>query len=70
MADKNYNLKGIKHKIVIPKLIEKYVVEWYHNALCHPGETHTELSIVQHFCWKHLRKTKNEICSNCKTRHF
>ena len=45
-----------KHKIVFPKLLGKQVVEWYHNALCHPGETCTELSIAQHFYWKNLHK--------------
>ena len=37
-ADKKYSLVCRKHKIVIPKLLGKQVVEWYHNALCHPGE--------------------------------
>ena len=48
-ADKKYSLICRKHKIVIPKLLEKQVVEWYHSALWHPGETRTELSIAQHF---------------------
>ena len=47
-ADKKYSLICGKHKIVIPKLLEKQVVEWYHNALCHPGKTCTELSIAQY----------------------
>ena len=48
-ADKIYSLICRKHKIVIPKLLKKQVVEWYHNALCHPGEILIELSIAQHF---------------------
>ena len=56
--------------VVIPKQLEKQVVEWYHNALCHPGETRTELSISQHFYWKNLRKTVHEICTKCKTCQF
>ena len=55
-ADKKYSLICRKHKIVIPKLLEKQVVEWYHNALCHTEETCTELSVAQHFYWKSLRK--------------
>ena len=39
---------------MIPKLLEKQVVEWYHNTLCHPGETRTELSIAQHIYWKNF----------------
>ena len=49
-ADKKYSLIFRNRKIVIPKLLEKQVVEWYHNALCHPGEKHTELSILSHLC--------------------
>ena len=53
-ADKIYSRICRKHKIVIPKLREKQVVEWYHNALCHPRETPIELSIAQYFYWKNL----------------
>ena len=70
MADKKYSLICRKHKIVIPKLLEKQVVEWYHNALCHPGETCTELSIAQHFHWKNLSKPIHEVCSKCKACQF
>ena len=55
---------------MIPKLLEKYVVEWYHNALCQIGETCTELSIAQHFYWKNLCKTVHEVCSKCKACQF
>ena len=37
----------------------------YHQTLCHPGETRTELSITQHFYWKNLRKTVHDVCSKC-----
>jgi len=47
-AGKNYSLICYKDKIVIPKDLQKRVVEWYHHTLCHPGETRTELSIAQH----------------------
>ena len=66
-ADKKYSLICKNRKIVIPKQLQKQVVEWYHNALCHPGETRTELSISQHVYWKKLRKTVHEICTKCKT---
>ena len=69
-TDKKYSLICRKHKIVIPKLLEKQVVECYHNALCHPGEACTELSIVQYFYWKNLRKTVHEVCSKCKACQF
>ena len=37
---------------MIPKQIQNTLVEWYHNVLCHPGETRTKLTIGQHFHWK------------------
>ena len=30
--------------IVIPKQIQKSLVEWYHNVLCHLGKTRTEFN--------------------------
>ena len=47
-ADKKYSLICRKHKIVIPKLVEKQIAGWYHNTLCHTREICTELSIAQH----------------------
>ena len=64
-ADKKYSLICRNRKIVIPKQLEKQVVEWYHNALCHPGETRTELSISQHFYWNNLRKRVYYECIKC-----
>ena len=69
-ADKKYYLLCRKHKIVIPKLLGKQVVEWYHNALCYPGETCTELSIAQHFYWRNSRKTVHEVCSKYEACQF
>ena len=69
-VDKKYSLVCRKHKIEIPNLLEKQVIEWHCNALYHPGETHTELSIAQHFYWRSLCKTAHEICSKCKTCQF
>ena len=47
-------IRNILPSLVIPKQLEKQVVEWYHNALYYPGETHTELSISEHFYWETL----------------
>ena len=38
-----------ENKIRLPKTLQIRTVEWYHNVLCHPGETRTELTIKQHF---------------------
>ena len=55
---------------MIPKQLEKQVVEWYHNTLYHPGETRTEPNISQHFYWKQLSKTLYEVCVKYKTCQF
>ena len=52
-------------KIVIPKPLQKRIVEWYHTMLLHPGETRTELTIKQHFTWTNLRKDVHKICKQC-----
>ena len=52
---KKYSPICYKDKIVIPKDLQKRVIEWYHHTLCNPGETRTELSIAQYFYWKGLR---------------
>jgi hypothetical protein len=31
-----------KEKIVIPGLLQKHVINWYHTTLCHPGINQTE----------------------------
>ena len=41
-AYKKYSLICINLNIVIHKLLEKQVVEWYHNDLCHFGEIHSK----------------------------
>ena len=57
-------------KIMIPKQIQKTLVEWYHNVLCHRGETRTKSTIGQHFHGKGLQKSIHNICSKCHTFHF
>ena len=52
-AGKKYSLICKKNgKIMIPKQIQKTLVECYHNVLCHTGETRHKLTIGQHFHWK------------------
>jgi transposase InsO family protein len=58
----------VRHdKIVIPQLLRRRCVEWYHEHLCHPGETRTEQTIRQHFYWKDLRSDVVDICKKCST---
>ena len=46
-VDNMYSLICRHWKNVIPKQIQKTLIDWYHNIPCHPGETRTELSIGQ-----------------------
>ena len=54
-ANKKYSLIYKNCKIVMPKQLEKQVIELYHNISYHSREIHSELSISQHFYWKNLR---------------
>lgn len=60
-----YNLYVKDDKIVVPTSLQTRTVEWYHERLMHPGETRTELSITQHYCWKGLRNTVKRVCKKC-----
>ena len=52
-------------KIVIPTTLQKRVVEWYHETLCHPGETRTEQTLRQHQWWPNLRNNVHDTCTKC-----
>ena len=52
-------------KIVIPKTLQRRVMEWYHWYLYHPGETRTENTIRLHYWWDKLRDTVHDVCTKC-----
>jgi RNase H-like domain found in reverse transcriptase/Reverse transcriptase (RNA-dependent DNA polymerase)/Integrase zinc binding domain/Retroviral aspartyl protease len=54
-------------KIVVPDALQRQLVLWYHEQLCHPGETRTEQTIRQHFWFPKLREMVHSICSKCIT---
>ena len=58
-----YKLVTRENKIVLPTSMQRKAVEWYHQILCHPGETRTELTMPQHFCWKGMQCTT--LCKMC-----
>jgi hypothetical protein len=66
-CDKSFRLVTYKDKIVVPKALQKRVVQWYHEVLMHPGEPRTELTIAQHYTWKGMRKTIQDVCQRCKS---
>ena len=56
-----------KNKIVIPTTLQRSIVKWYYNHLCHPSIVRTEATIRKHFYWKGLRQTILDVCSKCHT---
>ena len=40
-GDKDHRLIFRNNKICLPQALQKKTVEWYHEMLCHPGETRT-----------------------------
>ena len=65
-GEKYWELVILQQKIVIPRSLQKRVVDWYHTHLCHPGTTRTEATIRQHFYWKNLQKDVEETCRRCQ----
>ena len=65
-GDTQYSLVTRDGKIVVPKALQKSGVKWYHELLMHPGETRTELTMGQHFTWRGMRKTVEDICGKCQ----
>ena len=89
-ADSQYYLKDFhgggkvtslicyKEKIVIPALLQRHVIMWYHTTLCHPGINRTEETIGQHLWWPKMREHITnyvKICPLCqrnkrKQKHY
>ena len=66
-GDKSYDLITWKDRIALPKALQKKAVQWYHQTLCHPGETRTRLTMEQHYYWKGMNNTVVDVCSKCPT---
>ena len=66
-GDKEHCLICRNNKICLPKALQNKTVDWYHEMLCHPGETQTEHTLRQHFDWRGLRTTVHEVCKKCPT---
>ena len=54
-------------KIVVPAGLQKQVVCWYHDVLCHPGMNCTEETIRQHFTFNKLKEKVQQHCEQCVT---
>ena len=66
-GDQNHRLICQNIKICLPTSLQKKTVDWYHDMLYHPGETHTKHTIGQHFDWKGLHTTAPNVCKKCPT---
>ena len=60
-GDKNHRLICRNNKICLPAALQTKAVVWYHEMLCHPGETQTEHTLCQHFDWKVLCTTVHDM---------
>ena len=54
-------------KIVIPSILQSYVLHCYHMYLLHPGMEITEAIICQHLYWPDIRYVIQKEVTNCKT---
>ena len=64
ILEKNYR-SSVEHAQHVK--LQKYVVRWYHEVLCHPGMNRTVESTRQHFIFKNLREEMQKQCGTCKT---
>jgi len=64
-GDKEFELITWNDRIVVPKSLQKKIVEWYHSILLHPGETRMELTIGQHYYWTNMKQTIKHVCGRC-----
>ena len=66
-SDSTYDLITRDGKIYVPKKLQTRATEWYHTYLLHQGETRTEQTMGQHYCWKGMRSTVVKVCKACVT---
>jgi hypothetical protein len=64
-SDSTFDIVTRNDKIVIPLALQRRATEWYHLYLLHPGETRMELTMGQHYCWKGMRNTIQQVCKAC-----
>ena len=53
-------------KIFVPTPLRRNVITWYHEYLCHPGETRTEETIRQHLWWPEMRPQIRKFVDTCE----
>ena len=66
---KSLTLISKDDRIVIPKILQTYTLNWYHTYLLHPGSTRLEETIKQHLYWPNLQddcKSHVRYCDTCQ----
>ena len=64
-GEKPISLICYKDKIVVLKMLQSRIIQWYHKTLCHPGRDRTEKTIRQHFIWNKLSEQVRDECKRC-----
>ena len=54
-------------KMVIPKVLQRRAVSWYHHYLQHPGHTRLEETLNAAMYWKGMQNTIQSHVKNCLT---
>jgi hypothetical protein len=54
-------------KLVIPKSLQKQVVQWYHHYLQHPGHTHLEETLRAAMYWKSMHTSIRSYVKKCQS---
>ena len=55
-----------KNKIYVPQDLARLIIQWYHNALNHPGIERTKKTYDVHFFTPYITEIIKEVCSKCE----
>ena len=53
--------------LVIPPILQSYILNWYHKYLLHPGMDRMESIILQNCYWPFIREAVHKEVTNCGT---
>ena len=57
------------NKFVMPTILQRYAVNWYHMHLLHLGIDSNESTISQHYYWHNIRyniSNPRKVCISCQ----
>ena len=61
------NHKTCKDKIVIPPILQSYILHWYHTYIIHPVMVRTEVTILQQLYWPGIIYAAQKEVTNFNT---